>query len=124
MQLSPPLFTASGSTYRRRPYTPQADDEEDADWEDASLPITPIVERRGSSSFDNPVKHEDEGTWNESVKSEDEGAPLRELDPEGNVDDRQCRICFGGADDEPVLGRLISPCLCSGSMRVSLAYPS
>jgi hypothetical protein len=36
-------------------------------------------------------------------------------------DDRQCRICFGGPEDEAQLGRLISPCLCSGSMRVSVS---
>lgn len=34
--------------------------------------------------------------------------------------DRQCRICFGGEEDEDELGRLFSPCVCSGSMRVSL----
>ncbi|KAI8840578.1 hypothetical protein BC829DRAFT_19087 [Chytridium lagenaria] len=27
-----------------------------------------------------------------------------------------CRICFGGSEDEEVLGRLISPCKCKGSM--------
>lgn len=32
-------------------------------------------------------------------------------------DEPQCRICFGGPSDEPDCGRLISPCLCSGSMR-------
>jgi E3 ubiquitin-protein ligase DOA10 len=32
---------------------------------------------------------------------------------------RSCRICFGGVEDESELGRLISPCLCSGSMKVS-----
>ncbi|KAL1405146.1 hypothetical protein Q8F55_008771 [Vanrija albida] len=32
-------------------------------------------------------------------------------------DDRQCRICLGGPEDEDDLGRLISPCLCTGSMR-------
>lgn len=36
-------------------------------------------------------------------------------------DERQCRICFGGQEDEGELGRLISPCLCSGSMRVRLS---
>lgn len=53
-------------------------------------------------------------------------------------EERQCRICFGGEfdddsrrdrgeeeddgeeEEEEDLGRLISPCLCSGSMRVSL----
>jgi hypothetical protein len=33
------------------------------------------------------------------------------------VEERQCRICLGGADDEDMLGRLISPCLCKGSMK-------
>lgn len=36
-------------------------------------------------------------------------------------DERQCRICFGGWEDEVELGKLISPCLCAGSMRVSIA---
>jgi hypothetical protein len=31
--------------------------------------------------------------------------------------EQQCRICLGGIEDEPELGRLISPCLCTGSMR-------
>ncbi|KAK3827827.1 MAG: hypothetical protein J3Q66DRAFT_321193 [Benniella sp.] len=33
------------------------------------------------------------------------------------VEERQCRICLGGVDDEDMLGRLISPCLCKGSMK-------
>ncbi|BEJ18129.1 hypothetical protein CspHIS471_0704060 [Cutaneotrichosporon sp. HIS471] len=32
-------------------------------------------------------------------------------------DEQQCRICFGGREEEAELGRLISPCLCAGSMR-------
>nr|CAG8568624.1 12015_t:CDS:2 [Entrophospora candida] len=31
--------------------------------------------------------------------------------------DRMCRICFSGPEDEDNLGRLISPCRCKGSMR-------
>ncbi|KAG0360808.1 hypothetical protein BC939DRAFT_470479 [Gamsiella multidivaricata] len=33
------------------------------------------------------------------------------------VEERQCRICLGGVDEEDTLGRLISPCLCKGSMK-------
>ncbi|KAF9213599.1 hypothetical protein BGZ59_005120 [Podila verticillata] len=33
------------------------------------------------------------------------------------LDERQCRICLGGVDEEDTLGRLISPCLCKGSMK-------
>lgn len=42
-----------------------------------------------------------------------------EEEAEDPPDQRQCRICFSGREEEAVLGRLISPCLCSGSMRVS-----
>jgi hypothetical protein len=43
--------------------------------------------------------------------------PLGEHFPTTEDDEPQCRICFGNALDEPDCGRLISPCLCSGSMR-------
>ncbi|KAF9976156.1 hypothetical protein BGZ73_009070 [Actinomortierella ambigua] len=33
-----------------------------------------------------------------------------------HMEDRQCRICLGGPD-EAELGRLISPCMCKGSMK-------
>jgi hypothetical protein len=42
----------------------------------------------------------------------------------GDDKERQCRICLGGEDDEPELGRLISPCMCDGSMRVSVVFVS
>lgn len=38
---------------------------------------------------------------------------------QGEGEESQCRICFGGVEEEDTLGRLISPCLCTGSMRVS-----
>lgn len=28
-----------------------------------------------------------------------------------------CRICFSGVEEEPTLGRLFSPCKCSGTMK-------
>jgi hypothetical protein len=45
-------------------------------------------------------------------------------DDEEPPDERQCRICFSGQEEEATMGRLISPCLCSGSMRVSPASSS
>lgn len=39
--------------------------------------------------------------------------------PEQREDTRQCRICLGGVEEEPELGRLIRPCRCKGSIRVS-----
>ncbi|GJJ76049.1 hypothetical protein EMPS_08408 [Entomortierella parvispora] len=52
-------------------------------------------------------------------------AEIPEYIPTGNtggaaqvpMEERQCRICLGGADEEETLGRLISPCLCKGSMK-------
>ena len=37
--------------------------------------------------------------------------------PNNESEESQCRICFGGVEDQADCGRLISPCLCSGSMR-------
>jgi hypothetical protein len=36
-----------------------------------------------------------------------------------DIDEKQCRICFDGANVEPEMGRLIRPCLCKGSISVS-----
>jgi hypothetical protein len=34
-------------------------------------------------------------------------------------EDKMCRICFAGSEEESNLGRLISPCQCKGTMRVN-----
>lgn len=34
-----------------------------------------------------------------------------------STSEKQCRICFSGPEEEDALGRLISPCMCAGSMR-------
>ncbi|KAL0247736.1 hypothetical protein I308_103814 [Cryptococcus tetragattii IND107] len=34
-----------------------------------------------------------------------------------STDEKQCRICFSGPEEQDALGRLISPCMCRGSMR-------
>jgi len=142
MSLPPPLFTTPGSVYRRHPHTYREDDHLDEVTVDASLPSTPVIEvpETGPSSFRSFGKQEPsdilqqtnrvdglEGYGRDQVKEEDplvkeeSATPLRELDP-NEFDERQCRICFGGLDDEQTLGRLISPCLCSGSMRVGLWF--
>ncbi|CAG8582618.1 9814_t:CDS:2, partial [Scutellospora calospora] len=36
------------------------------------------------------------------------------------VEDKMCRICFAGPEEEESLGRLISPCQCKGTMRLEL----
>lgn len=65
----------------------------------------------------------------DEVKDEgdrDDTPPLREIDSDDMEeldappeDERQCRICFAGKEEEGTMGRLISPCLCTGSVRVS-----
>jgi hypothetical protein len=50
--------------------------------------------------------------------AQDEGEEEEEIPA---PDERQCRICFGGREEEETMGRLISPCLCTGSMRVRLS---
>lgn len=51
------------------------------------------------------------------VNVEDTNESKGQLEDDG---EKLCRICFMGVEEEEELGRLISPCLCSGSMRVSL----
>ncbi|CED84951.1 Protein involved in mRNA turnover and stability [Phaffia rhodozyma] len=74
----------------------------DLDDVDASLLFPPKA---------NPVENPD-GERNETIENSDD----RRFES-GNFIEKQCRICFGGIEDEEELGRLISPCVCNGSMR-------
>ncbi|CAI2183089.1 7113_t:CDS:2 [Funneliformis geosporum] len=49
----------------------------------------------------------------DSTQSEDSGINSSAHAPE----DKMCRICFAGSEEEDNLGRLISPCQCKGTMR-------
>ncbi|CAE6471326.1 unnamed protein product [Rhizoctonia solani] len=46
-----------------------------------------------------------------------EPEPQPEPETEAKPEEKQCRICLAGAEEETELGRLISPCLCRGSIR-------
>ncbi|KAI9012742.1 hypothetical protein BC832DRAFT_547898 [Gaertneriomyces semiglobifer] len=48
---------------------------------------------------------------------EEAETPLADPPQAAGRDDRICRICFGGQEDEPELGRLLSPCKCNGTMK-------
>jgi hypothetical protein len=54
-------------------------------------------------------------TW-DRLRPSGSSTPLPQP-PVEEPEESQCRICFGGVDEEPDCGRLISPCLCSGSIR-------
>ena len=124
-------------------------DEDDEDWVDESLPSSPLDRTFGQDPFEaGPSKATasisrsragtPEDTGRPDVKEEglddvkpeieefdikEEETPMREIysdeDEQEPEDERQCRICFSGREEEPALGRLISPCLCTGSVRVS-----
>jgi hypothetical protein len=111
-----PLFTHQPSLFARRPHTVDDDpDLPEEEWVDASLPSTPPAQ---SSSSHGPLSEDTRSPFSPIPTSAD-GADRTEHKPNMEEDQRQCRICFGGADEEEELGRLISPCLCAGSMRVS-----
>lgn len=137
---------------RAVPTTTNNDDDDDEDWVDRSIPSTPMDEgppeagpsssgfsyqtRERSSTPKSPnasVKRERSPSPDMSVKDEggrDDTPPLREVneddldesDEHEPEDERQCRICFSGVEEEPSMGRLISPCLCTGSVRVSASH--
>lgn len=79
-----------------------------ADGASAAKPeIDPTTEpaEYGSNDASTGASATDPGTGTTGVIDEDAGK------------ERSCRICFGGVDEEAEMGRLMSPCLCSGSMR-------
>ncbi|KAG8698305.1 hypothetical protein FRC08_006006 [Ceratobasidium sp. 394] len=57
------------------------------------------------------------GSDSESPRPSSPSPGRRESPSAKTPEEKQCRICFGGAEEESELGRLISPCLCRGSIR-------
>jgi hypothetical protein len=140
--MSNPLFKTEGSVWRTGKQVDREPDEEDEDWVDRSLPSSPL-DRTFQNPFEGgPSKLRTESSLPPLPDDDDEdldikpdvkpgieneedikSTPLREIDPDSDEgapeDERQCRICFSGREEEETLGRLISPCLCTGSVRVS-----
>lgn len=138
--MSSPLFKSEGSVWRTGQQVPLEADEEDEDWVDRSLPSSPLdrtfqdpfeagpskLSRAHSPTLpalpDDDEEDLDVKPTVEGIEDERKETPLREFDSEPEdqpEDERQCRICFSGREEEETLGRLISPCLCTGSVRVS-----
>jgi hypothetical protein len=98
--------------------------EDEPKWNDQSF----MEEKEYSSSdeehdIDTSLNPTSTSTSIPTQQEEEEGSPevtegVKEEIPSGG---KTCRICFAGEEEEEDLGRLISPCLCSGSMRVSCA---
>lgn len=110
------------------------DDDDDELAVEASIPSSPTIESGGGLGEYNSAGTNDKVIGEPSsvtgARSSVTGARHAEckvrsdIDMDGGLgeglaDERQCRICFSGAEEEPSMGKLISPCLCSGSMRVS-----
>ncbi|WVR08874.1 hypothetical protein IAU60_005933 [Kwoniella sp. DSM 27419] len=136
-----PLFSSGTQSDRWVP--PKLDI--NPDWEEeqhveSSLPSTPATYdeheghyaendlSRGSPSWRGntygQASGQPESLQNDTEDTAPEQPTSRERDTSDPADDssseseRSCRICFSGSEDEDVSGRMISPCLCTGSMRV------
>lgn len=64
----------------------------------------------------------DKGSSSESVRRTASPEPRPESPRAKTPEEKQCRICLAGPEEEAELGRLISPCHCRGSIRVSLHF--
>lgn len=138
--MSSPLFKTEGSVWRTGAQVLLEGDEEDEDWVDQSLPSSPLDRtfqdpfnagpskpRRAHSPSLPPLPDGNDGDLDVKLEDEVDGDESRRTlvkELESDLDDqpedeRQCRICFSGREEEDSLGRLISPCLCTGSVRVS-----
>lgn len=138
--MSSPLFKTEGSVWRTGAQVKPEPDEEDEDWVDRSLPSSPLDRTfqnpfeagpsklsRGGSPVNPALPDGDDEYLEMKPKVEGSGdtksTPLSVVDLDSDEgepeDERQCRICFSGREEEETLGRLISPCLCTGSVRVS-----
>ncbi|EJT52756.1 hypothetical protein A1Q1_02091 [Trichosporon asahii var. asahii CBS 2479] len=83
----------------------------------AALEINPAAQSAETGSKDTPPANAADSTAaNATAPGTAPGTTgAGVIDEEGK--ERSCRICFGGVDEEGEMGRLMSPCLCSGSMR-------
>ncbi|RUP50419.1 hypothetical protein BC936DRAFT_139170 [Jimgerdemannia flammicorona] len=97
--------TDSDSTALSTPY--------DADDEATSVPASPLASPE--HGVDTDVEIMGASPVTEEIETDEHGSSAS---ARAGVDERFCRICFSGPDDEDEsLGRLISPCLCSGTMK-------
>ncbi|KZT53053.1 hypothetical protein CALCODRAFT_475217 [Calocera cornea HHB12733] len=67
--------------------------------------------RDGRLQSPSPSENEDEKAVEDFLIE-----PRTPSPPPGPEDERMCRICFGGVEDEADMGKLIRPCLCKGSV--------
>ncbi|RUS19601.1 hypothetical protein BC937DRAFT_87218 [Endogone sp. FLAS-F59071] len=104
----PPAVAARGVPEEAAPETLY-----DADDEGTSVPASPVV-APVVCEVDEIYKVEEGIETQKETSAESEAA---ELGANTNTDEKFCRICLAGADDmDESLGKLFSPCLCSGTI--------
>ncbi|KAI9019739.1 hypothetical protein DFJ74DRAFT_707807 [Hyaloraphidium curvatum] len=112
---SPRLRKAAGADHEERSEDVVASDSgsggaaEEDDVSEDEIAVAPAADVPASDA----APHIDTGS---SAGPAAEGGPS-EPSPASPSEDKLCRICFGGVEEEPELGRLFSPCLCKGTMR-------
>ncbi|CAE6524870.1 unnamed protein product [Rhizoctonia solani] len=89
-----------------------------------SDPSLPEDYERVKEQSDNDPRHTPESSRRSAspppLATSESTTPAQEPEPGTEAktpEEKQCRICLAGAEEEVELGRLISPCLCRGSIR-------
>lgn len=117
--VQPQLVTHDTAIRSRRP---------PADVGDVTAPpaaaTIPTLAEEGGSDNGHQWSDTEQGSAPESPRSASPAAaPASTESPRTKTptEEKQCRICLAGPEEEDELGRLISPCHCRGSIRVRTA---
>ncbi|WWC63778.1 uncharacterized protein I303_106383 [Kwoniella dejecticola CBS 10117] len=95
--------------------TDEASERGNIEGRNTSSPTPPLTEERLHPETPNDNDCDiDEGDQEQKANAE---WKVEDGKGDENAGDKSCRICFAGPEEEMILGRMISPCLCAGSMR-------
>lgn len=90
-----------------------------------TAPTIPTLAEEGDSDNGHQWSDTEQGATPESSRSASPAAAPASGESPGTrtpAEEKQCRICLAGPEEENELGRLISPCHCRGSIRVSARH--
>ncbi|KDN49285.1 hypothetical protein RSAG8_01987, partial [Rhizoctonia solani AG-8 WAC10335] len=107
----------SGTAIRSRRYATDVAESITAP-SDPSVPEDNECVKEQADNDPNPVPESSRRSASPPLATSESATPAQEPEPETkSPEEKQCRICLAGAEEETELGRLISPCLCRGSIR-------
>ncbi|KAK9719442.1 hypothetical protein K7432_004778 [Basidiobolus ranarum] len=97
--------------------TPVSSEDEDL-YEDSVEETQPLLnsEEKGDADRLETTEDAESNSGEEKIKEKAESEDTKEKIA-AEEEEKQCRICYGGLDDEPSFGKLISPCKCKGTMK-------